>query len=58
MALTSKQEIIRIIEKLPNKKSSGFDNLNNIILKNLKEEIATPLEKIFNLSIQTGIFQA
>ena len=25
-------------------------------MKNLKEEIATPLEKIFNLSIQSGIF--
>ena len=56
MALTSKEEVIHIIEKLPNKKSSGFDNLNNILLKNLKEEIATPLEKIFNLSIQSGIF--
>ena len=56
MAPTSKEEIIRIIEKLPNKKSSGFDNLNNILLKKIKEEIATPLEKIFNLSIQTGIF--
>ena len=33
MTPTSKEEIVRIIEQLPNKTSSGFDNLNNLILK-------------------------
>ena len=49
MTPTCREEIVRIIENLPNKASSGYDNLNNLILKSLKHEIATPLEKIFNL---------
>ena len=56
MTPTCKEEIIRIIENLPNKASSGFDNLNNLILKSLKHEIVMPLEKIFNLSLETGTF--
>ena len=56
MTPTSKEEIIRIIENLPNKTSSAFNNLNNLILKSLKHEIVTPLEKIFNLSLETGTF--
>ena len=56
MTPTCREEIICIIENLPNKASSGFDNLNNLILKSLKHEIATTLEKIFNLSLETGIF--
>ena len=45
MTPTCREEIVRIIEKLRNKASSGYDNLNNLILKSLKHEIATPLEK-------------
>ena len=56
MTLTSKEEIVRIVEQLPNKTSSGFDNLNNLILKSLKHQIVLPLEKIFNLSLESGIF--
>ena len=56
MTPTCKEEIICIIENLPNKASSGFDNLNNLILKSLKHEIVTPLEKIINLSLETGTF--
>ena len=56
MTPTCREEIVCIIENLPNKASSGYDNLNNLILKSLKHEIATPLEKIFNLSLETSIF--
>ena len=45
MIPTSKEEIKSIIENLPNKTSSGLDNLNNLILKSLKHEIVMPLEK-------------
>ena len=37
MSPTSSAEIERIIEKLPNKKSSGHDNLSNILLKHIKD---------------------
>ena len=56
MAPTSKEEIICIIEQLPSKKSSGFDILDNILLKNIKNEIAIPLEIAFNQSLQMDTF--
>ena len=56
MTPTCKEEILCVIEKLPNKASSGHDNVNNLILKGLKHKIAMPLERIFNLSLETGIF--
>ena len=53
---TSEQEINKIIEKLPNKNSSGHDNISNILLKKLKAPLLTPLNIIFNQSITSGIF--
>ena len=41
---TTMQEIIKIIDNLPNKNSSSHDNINNILLKNIKNQIAAPLE--------------
>ena len=46
----------KLIENLPNKTSSGFDNVSNILLKKLCATISTPLTDIFNLSISNGIF--
>ena len=56
MLPTTKEEIIRIIDKLPNKRSSGYDNLSNLLLKKISYEIAMPLEQIFNLSLELGTF--
>ena len=53
---TSEQEIEKIIEKLPNKNSSGYDNISNILLKKLKFPLLKPLNIIFNKSISNGIF--
>ena len=53
---TSEQEIDKIIEKLPNKNSSGYDNISNILLKKLKFPLLKPLNIIFNKSISSGIF--
>ena len=53
---TSEQEINKIIEMLPNKNSSGYDNISNILLKKLKHSILKPLNIIFNKSITSGIF--
>ena len=50
------QEIINIIDNLSNKNSSGNDNINNILLKNIKNQIAAPLERVFNMSLEQGIF--
>ena len=55
-APTTAEEIRSLISKLPNKKSSGFDNIDNIILKKIKDCISPKLAEIFNLSMLEGIF--
>ena len=49
-------ELLNLINRLPNKKSSGYDGLSNTLIKELKYEIIAPLTEIFNNSIQSGIF--
>ena len=51
-------ELIKIIEKLPNKKSAGHDDMSNVFLKELKCEIVAPLTIIFNNSLNSGTFPA
>ena len=53
---TTSEEIRSLISKLPNKKSSRFDNIDNIILKEIKDCILTKLAEIFNLSMLEGVF--
>ena len=53
---TNPEEIRRLIRKLPNKGSSGFDHIDNIMLKNLEPEVATQISIITNASISQGIF--
>ena len=49
-------EIEKIIDKLPNKTSSGHDNLSNILLQQIKDSITYPLTIISNHSITEGEF--
>ena len=51
-------EIKRYIDKLPSKNSSGYDNISNKLLKQIKYTILKPLTHIFNLSIVSGVFPA
>ena len=53
---TTHFEIAKLIGNLPNKSSSGYDWINNRLLKSIKDEIAKPLEIIFNQFLETGIF--
>ena len=53
---TTHQEILTLINSLPNKSSSGYDNISNNLLKSISNEILAPLELIFNKSIEEGIF--
>ena len=52
---TTVEEIQSLISKLPNK-NSGFDNIDNIILKEIKDCISPKLAEIFNLSMLEGVF--
>ena len=56
LAPTNKYEIAKLIGNLPNKNSSGYDLINNKLLKLIKDEVAKPLETIFTQSIACGIF--
>ena len=49
-------ELDRLIDRLPNKVSSGYDNISNILLKNIKPWIVSPLVGIFYSSLTTGMF--
>ena len=53
---TTNSEIIRLINKLPNKNSSGYDGIDNVILKHIKECISPTMVKLFNLSMLEGKF--
>lgn len=53
---TNEYEINSLIESLQNDKAAGIDELNNVLIKIIKDEIASPLAIIFNQSILSGIF--
>ena len=53
---TTEQEIGKIIDSLPNKLSSGYDNVSNLLLKKLKNSILKPMYILFNKSIAEGKF--
>ena len=52
----TKTEVFKLIQKLPNKNSHGYDNLSNIMLKWIADELLTPLCIIINQSLETGCF--
>ena len=49
-------EINKLINNLPSKKSSGTDNIDNILLKELRPYLLGPLTSLFNESLTTGHF--
>ena len=49
-------ELSKLIDSLPNKKSSGSDGISNNLVKELKLVLLDPLRMIFNQSISQGIF--
>ena len=44
------------MDSLPNKHSSGWDNISNILLKSMKTVLSKPLAILFNRSITEGKF--
>ena len=51
---TNSDEILKIITDLKNKKSSGHDGINSMLLRELKSSVCDPLAIIFNKSLETG----
>ena len=56
LAPVTTSEINRIITNMVPKTSSGIDEINNKLLKEIKSILLVPLEQIFNLSLEKGIF--
>lgn len=54
--LINKDDTLKILSELKTKKSSGYDNITNFLLKQIKNDIAEPLTLIINQSLTTGIF--
>ena len=50
------QKVLRIIENMESKKSSGNDNIPCFILKDLASELAPALSIAINKSLATGVF--
>lgn len=48
------EDLTKIIQNLKNKGSRGFDDISNILLKQVFPEILSPLKSIINSSIEEG----
>ena len=48
--------VLTLITNLPNKTSSGIDNISNKLLKQIKHIIVQPLTLIINQSLTSGIY--
>ena len=49
-------EIDKLIRTIVPKNSSGFDQISNNLIKQLRPSLVVPLEIIFNKSITEGVF--
>ena len=52
----AEEELKRAFFSLKPNKTPGYDNINVNVVKNIYQELKTPLMCIFNLSLSTGIF--
>ena len=52
----TKTEIKKLITNLLSKNSSGYDDISNIILKEIGDTLLEPLTLIFNRSLKAGVF--
>ena len=52
----SSEKILKIVNSLKNKSSSGTDNISNVLLKVIAPYLMKPLYKLLNRSLETGSF--
>ena len=55
-APVTESEICKLVNKMPAKTSTGYDNINNWLLKKIVSVIKKPLCVIFNKSLRQGIY--
>ena len=56
MRPTSRKELEELINDMPNKTSSGHNQVSNKLLKDLSNSITFPLTIVFNQSLESGVF--
>ena len=56
-APVTEQELISIVFNLPNKNSSGYDTINNLVISEIISAIYKPLSFIMNQSLCSGIVE-
>ena len=54
--LCSEEEVAQLISDLPSNTSCGLDGISSFLLKSTALSISLPLQKIFNLSLSSGLF--
>ena len=52
----TKEEIINLVKNTKSKKSKDHDDIDMCLVKKILLHIVTPLEHIFNISLQKGVF--
>ena len=52
----TKEEIINLVKNTKSKKSKDHDDIDMCLVKKILPHIVTPLEHIFNISLQKGVF--
>ena len=55
---TNTKELTQIVQNLQDKKSTGHDEIDNILVKKIIPQIASPLVHIFNISLSSGVVPA
>ncbi len=53
---TNQHEIVKIVNKMKSKNSSGHDGISNCLLKHVVHDLKYALNIVFNKSIQEGVF--
>ena len=56
LSATSPWEIKKILNEIPSKYNSGWDDIPSVVVKKSPDNILVALSHIFNLSLNTGIF--
>uniref|UniRef100_A0A673ZF50 Reverse transcriptase domain-containing protein n=1 Tax=Salmo trutta TaxID=8032 RepID=A0A673ZF50_SALTR len=52
----SVEEVLNLLKSLPDGKSTGYDLMDNLLLRCAAPQIAVPLRYIFNWSLEKGMF--
>ena len=56
LSLVTTEEVMKLLESLPDGEAAGYDLMDNRLLRYAAYQIAAPLRYLYNWSIETGHF--